>query len=214
MRTALLPAILAVAALTAFSAQDPKTPKNKKATPAKADAPAAAQQSNAKVPDINQDYVIGAEDVISIFVYDQPQFEVKQQSVRPDGMITMNLVGEVKAMGKAPRDLEAEIAKILGEKYLQTTPRVSVRIDQCKSRYFFITGGVNKPGQYPLLVPTTVMEALVNAGGFRDFADQKHINVIRNNVKVVVFNFKDALAGKHAEKNILLQHGDIIAVKE
>jgi len=211
MRTAILPAILAVAVLAAFPALGQK---NKKAAPGAPGASAAAQDKKDKNPDITQDFVIGAEDVLSIYVYDQPQFTVTAQSVRPDGVVTMPLVGEVKAMGKAPRDLEAEIARILAEKYLRTTPNVMVRIDAVKSRYYSINGGVNRPGQYPLLVPTTIMQALVNAGGFHEFANTKKINLLRDGKVFVVFNFNEAIKGKHPEKNVYLKHGDIIAVKE
>jgi len=210
IRKALPAAVLAAAALTAYSAQSQK--KNQ-ATPAPSTTP-AAQDKKDKDPDITQDFVIGPEDILSISVYDQPQFTVVGQSVRPDGVVTMPLVGEVKAAGKAPRDLETAIATVLAEKYLRTTPRVMVRVDAVKSRYYSINGGVNKPGQNPLLVPTTIMQALVNAGGFKEFANTKHINLLRDGKVFVVFNFNDALKGKHPEKNVLLKHGDIIVVKE
>jgi len=213
MRTAILPAILAVAALTVYPALGQK---NKKAAPAKADASAAAGGKTDKGQDADsiQDYVIGAEDVISVSVYDQPQFTVTNQSVRPDGIVSMPLVGEVKAMGKTPRDLEAEIAKTLAEQYLRSTPRVMVTVNTVKSRYFMIEGGVNKPGRYDLLVPTTIIQALVNAGGFHEFANTKKINLLRDGKVIVVFNFNDAIKGKHPEKNVYLKHGDLIAVKE
>lgn len=213
MRTAKFSAILAVAALTAFPGLGQKT---KKGAPA-ADPAKAADQAKANQDQdsgATQDYVIGAEDVLSISVYDQPQFTVLNQSVRPDGLISMPLVGEVKATGKAPHDLEAEISKILADKYLRTTPRVMVRVEAVKSRYYLINGGVNRPGQYPLLVPTTMMQALVNAGGFHEFANTKKINLLRDGQVVVVFNFNDAIKGKHPEKNVYLKHGDLIAVKE
>jgi polysaccharide export outer membrane protein len=213
MRTAILPAILALAALTAYPALGQK---NKKATPAAPDAPAATPEKANPGEDAEstQDFVIGAEDVLSISVYDQPQFTVINQSVRPDGIISMPLVGEVKAMGKTPRDLEAEIAKILSDKYLRTTPRVMITVNTVKSRYFMIEGGVNKPGRFDLLVPTTILQALVNAGGFHEFANTKKINLLRDGKVIVVFNFNEAIKGKHAEKNIYLKHGDLIAVKE
>lgn len=211
MRSAILPTILTVAALTVYPAPGQK---NQKTQPAVPDAPAATQANKADDPDITQEFVIGAEDVLSISVYDQPQFTTTGQSVRPDGIIVLPLVGEVKAMGKAPRDLEADIAKILSEKYLRTTPRVMVRVDVVKSRYYSINGGVNKPGQNPLLVPTTIMQALVNAGGFHEFANTKKINLLRDGKVFVVFNFNDAIKGKHPEKNVYLKHGDIIVVKE
>ena len=210
MRTATLSAILAVAALTVYPALGQK---NKKTAPAKA-APAATAEKASQGQDGTQDFVIGAEDVLSVSVYDQPQFNIVSQSVRPDGIISMPLVGEVKATGKTPRELESEISKILAEQYLRTPPRVMVTINKVKSRYFLIEGGVNKPGRYDLLVPTTIIQALVNAGGFHEFANTKKINLLRDGKVIVVFNFNDAIKGKHPEKNIYLKHGDLIAVKE
>jgi polysaccharide biosynthesis/export protein len=210
MRTAMFPVLVAVAALTVCTAQGQK---NKKAAPAQ---PAAAQETKDSdhAPDITQEYVIGPEDVISILVYDQPQFNITSQSVRPDGFITMPLLGEVKATGKAPKDLGDEIAKMLAEKYLKLTPQVMVRVDAVNSRYYQINGGVNKPGKYPLLVPTTIMQALVNAGGFHEFANTKKINLLRDNKVFVVFNYNDAIKGKHPEKNVYLKQGDLIIVRE
>jgi polysaccharide biosynthesis/export protein len=213
MRTAILPAILAVAALTVYPALGQK---NKKGAAAKPDAPAAAadKADQGQPPDATQNFVIGAEDVLSVSVYDQPQFNISGQSVRPDGVISMPLVGEVKATGKTPRELETEIAKILSEQYLRTTPRVMVTINVVKSRYFLIEGGINRPGRYDLLVPTTIIQALVNAGGFHEFANTKKINLLRDGKVFVVFNFNDAIKGKPPEKNVFLKHGDLIAVKE
>jgi polysaccharide export outer membrane protein len=213
MRTAILPATLALAALSVYPALGQK---NKKAAPAKPAATTASEETADKAQgvDATQDYVIGAEDVISISVYDQPQFNILNQSVRPDGVIAMPLVGEVKAAGKTPRALEDEISKILSERYLRTVPRVMVIINAVKSRYFMIEGGVNKPGRYDLLVPTTIIQALVNAGGFHEFANTKKINLLRGGKVIVVFNFNDAIKGKHPENNIYLKHGDLIAVKE
>jgi polysaccharide export outer membrane protein len=161
-----------------------------------------------------QDYTIGAEDQISILVYNEPSFTATNLVVRPDGYVSMPLVRELKAMGKKPSELEDEIAQTLAEKFLKYTPRVEVRIDKVNSRYFSIDGAVNKPGRYDLLVPTTLMQALVNAGGFHDFADKKHIKLLRNGKVLVTFNWNDAVQGKHPENNIFLKHGDLIIVKE
>jgi polysaccharide export outer membrane protein len=71
-----------------------------------------------------------------------------------------------------------------------------------------------KPGEFDLIVPTTVMEGLVQAGGFREFANQKDIRVLRDGGKTVLrFNFKDMLNSKNLKQNVLLQPGDIIVVK-
>jgi polysaccharide export outer membrane protein len=225
MKLRRLPPALALAAFAAFGQQPgPQVPTppqpakgsaalpkgNPKSAPKKGSQPDQPKSD----PDTTQDFVIGAQDVISILVYNEPTFTAPNQTVRPDGIISMPLVGELMAMGKRPRELEEEISKTLADKFLKYTPRVEVRIDKVNSRYFSIDGAVNKPGQYPLLVPTTVMQALVNAGGFHDFADKNHIRVLRDGKVVVIFNWKDAIKGKHPETNIYLKHGDLIIVKE
>ena len=217
MRLRVLPPVMVAMALTANGQQV----VNRFQSPAVQNEPkgaAALAKGNPQPPkpdlDITQDYVIGAEDVISILVYGEPTFNAQALTVRPDGIVSMPLVGELKAMGKKPRDLEDEIAKTLADRFLKYTPRVEVRIDKVNSRYFSIDGAVNKPGRYDLLVPTNVMQALVNAGGFHDFADKRHIKVLREGKVVVTFNWNDAVKGKHAENNIFLKHGDIIIVKE
>ena len=73
-------------------------------------------------------------------------------------------------------------------------------------------GEVQKPGSYPLVVPTTVLEALVNAGGFREFANTKKIIILRNGKERRPFNYKDVTKGKRTEQNIMLQPGDQIIV--
>ena len=92
-----------------------------------------------------------------------------------------------------------------------TQPEVNVAVLQVNSKKYFIIGEVQKPGSYPLTVPTTVLEALVNAGGFRDFANPKKIIVLRAGERFK-FNYKEVIAGKKMEQNIKLESGDQIIV--
>jgi polysaccharide export outer membrane protein len=89
---------------------------------------------------------------------------------------------------------------------------VTVSIIAVNSRKYFIQGDVFKPGPYPLLVPTTVLEALGYAGGFREFANQKDILIIRKGGMRFKFNYKEVVAGKKLEQNIPLEAGDQIIV--
>jgi polysaccharide export outer membrane protein len=82
---------------------------------------------------------------------------------------------------------------------------------QVNSKKYFVIGEVARPGPYPLTVPTTVLEALVTAGGFRDFANQKKILILRG-AQRLKFNYKEVVAGKHTEQNIVLENGDKIIV--
>jgi polysaccharide export outer membrane protein len=166
----------------------------------------------AKTPAVNSDpsYVIGAEDVLGIGVWGDNRLSGNYM-VRPDGRISVPLIGEVTATGLTPGELEGVIANQLKEKEILKRPQVTVQVNQINSKKYFIQGEVLKPGPNPLVVPTTVLEALVNAGGFKDFANVKKIEVIRGNERFK-FNYKDVIHGKHTEQNIRLKPGDIIIV--
>lgn len=153
-------------------------------------------------------YVIGPEDVLMIRVWREPELS-GQIPVRPDGKISIQLVGEVQASGLTPEQLTNSIAEGLA-KYM-TRPEVSVSVVSVLSKKYYISGEVQRPGAYPLLVPTTVLQALVNAGGFRDFANTKKITILRG-TKRFNFNYKEVLKGKKQEQNILIENGDQIII--
>jgi polysaccharide biosynthesis/export protein len=158
----------------------------------------------------DKSYVIGAEDVLFIQVWGDQRLS-GQNLVRPDGKISMNLIGEIQAGGLTPSQLEASISDLLKSKEILNKPQVTVQVTQILSKKYYILGEVLKPGPNPLVVPTRVLEALVNAGGFKDFANTKKIEVIRGKQRFR-FNYKDVIHGKHTEQNILLEPGDIITV--
>lgn len=153
-------------------------------------------------------YVIGPEDVLLIRVWREAELS-GQFPVRPDGRISLPLVNEIQAAGLTPADLAQLIGKGLS-KYMMK-PEVNVAVLQVNSKKYFIIGEVQKPGSYPLTVPTTILEALVNAGGFRDFANPKKIILLRKGERLK-FNYKEVIAGKRMEQNILLESGDQIIV--
>ncbi len=153
-------------------------------------------------------YVIGPEDLLLIRVWREAELS-GQFPVRPDGRISLPLVNEIQAAGMTPADLAQLIAKGLS-KYMMK-PEVNVAVVQVNSKKYFIIGEVQRPGSYPLTVPTTVLEALVNAGGFRDFANPKKIILLRKGERLK-FNYKEVIAGKRMEQNVLLESGDQIIV--
>jgi polysaccharide biosynthesis/export protein len=139
-----------------------------------------------------------------------------QYSVRPDGIISVPLVGDVKASGLTTEQLEAAIAERLKANEILNDPSVTVGVFQVRSRKYFISGEVNKTGEQYLVVPTRVSEALANAGGFRDFAKKTSIRIIRimpdGKPKTFKYNDKDVSHGKNLEQNIFLEPGDHIYV--
>jgi polysaccharide export outer membrane protein len=162
------------------------------------------------VPADDHPFILGAEDQIAVLIYGSPEFSGAHM-IRPDGKITLPFLGDVVAAGLAPTELSNSIRDRL-KKYI-VDPDVSVQVTAVNSKRFYIQGEVNKPGQYSLLVPTKVLEALVNAGGFKDFANQKKIVVMRLTGERLSFNYKDVIKGKKMDQNIYLKPGDIIIVK-
>lgn len=153
-------------------------------------------------------YVIGAEDIISVRVWREPDFTAPY-GVRPDGKITIPLVGDLQAAGLTPQRLSEQLEQALSE-YINK-PDVTVTIQQVNSKKFFLTGEVNRPGEYPLVTPTRIFDALSNAGGFRDFANKKKIILIRG-AERYRFNYQDVLRGKNLGQNIFLENGDTVVV--
>ena len=92
-------------------------------------------------------------------------------------------------------------------------PDVSVSLQASHSRQYFIEGEVKSPGRHDLTTPINVLQALVESGGFLEFADKKHILINRGNgARILKFNYNDVVKGKHTEQNILLEPGDVIVV--
>jgi polysaccharide biosynthesis/export protein len=158
-------------------------------------------------------YLIGSSDVLAITVWKEPEIS-KSVPVRPDGKISLPLVGELQAAGRTPLQLEQDIASKL--KTYITNPDVNVIVQQINSEKFNILGRVGRPGSFPLTGATTVLDAIAIAGGFQDFAKQKGVYILRQNPggsqTRIPFNYKDVVKGKHPEQNIKLQSGDTVVV--
>jgi polysaccharide export outer membrane protein len=153
-------------------------------------------------------YQIGPEDLLFIRVWREPDFTLPL-AVRPDGRITMPLIGEVQAAGQSPLQLTGNLKQLLMQ-YLNN-PDVSVFVTEVRSRKFYIDGEMNKPGSFALVTPTSVLEALSRGGGFREFANTRKIRVLRGG-HVRYFNYKEVTQGKHLEQNIAVENGDHIIV--
>jgi len=168
------------------------------------------EKAASQIPTDDHPFILGAEDQITVQVYGSPEFSGAHM-IRPDGMITMPFLGDIKAAGFAPTELSGVIRERL-RKYI-VDPDVSVQVTTVNSKKFYIQGEVGRTGGFPLLVPTRVLEALVNAGGFREFANQKKIVIMRVTGERLHFNYKEVIAGKNMDQNVFLKPGDIIIVK-
>jgi polysaccharide biosynthesis/export protein len=173
---------------------------------AKATAPAAGKAHD-------DSYIIGTDDVLAINVWKEPEVS-RTVPVRSDGKISLPLAGEVQASGETPRQLEQALSVKL-KSYI-SEPEVTVIVEQIKSQKFNVLGMVAKPGAYPLGSSPTILDAIALAGGFRDFAKQKSIYVLRQNPDGtqarLPFNYKDVIKGKNPEQNIRLQQNDTVVV--
>ena len=130
-------------------------------------------------------------------------------TVRPDGKINLQLVGELDAANLTPVELEAKIAKAY-EAVLKN-PLVTLQVQRVESKRYLISGEVAKTGAFPLVRPLTILEALTIAGGIRDFGNPKKIVIMRGSERIK-FNYNEVIKGKKLEQNILLQPGDHIVV--
>lgn len=213
--------ILAIAAALAYAlagsawAQDNGGPNRTLQADASVPASTAAVGDAATAARSGHDsrYVIGNDDVLSINVWNEKDL-THQIPVRSDGNISMPLIGEVRASGRTPLQLEQDISTKL--RAFITQPDVTVMVMQMNSRKFSILGRVMRPGSYPLTTTTTVLDAIAVAGGFQDFAKQKKMYILRSTPgggnSRIAFNYKDVVRGKHPEENIQLEPHDTIVV--
>jgi polysaccharide export outer membrane protein len=200
--------LVAIASSMCAQVPDSGQPNGPQATVAVASPPAPSLEK----PHDNA-FIIGNDDILSINVWKEPEVSSKSIPVRSDGRISLPLVGEVQAAGKTPLQLEQDITSKL-RTYI-AEPEVTVMVQQINSEKFNILGQVLKPGSYQLTRGTTVLDAIAMANGFRDFAKQKGIYILRQNpsgTSKIAFNYKDVIKGKHPEQNIKLEPRDTIVV--
>jgi polysaccharide export outer membrane protein len=156
---------------------------------------------------------VGIGDVLEINVWKESELS-KTVPVRPDGMITLPLVGEIKAAGSTPDQLKEQLTSALQK--VVTDPQVTVMVVSVSSLSFNIMGNVNRPGYYPLTRPMTILDAIAISGGFRDFAKEKKIYVLRTGPngaqQKIMFNYKDVIKGKKMAQNIMLQPHDTLVI--
>jgi len=159
-------------------------------------------------------FTIGPEDVLGILVW-RDQEVSGDVTVRPDGMVTLPLIRDVRAAGLTPNELADRIQAAVRE--FVTDASVTVVVRQINSRRVFITGEVARPGAYPLGSSMTVMQLIAVAGGLTEFAEVKSISVMRiesGQSKTFPFDYKNVASGKKPEQNIVLKPGDTIVVPE
>jgi polysaccharide export outer membrane protein len=172
---------------------------------------ASASASRLKSNEVAADYRMVPGDKLRIEVYKDAQLSQSLQ-IRPDGKITLPLVGDVPAAGATPLELAATLTERFRD-YL-TTPVVTVIVAEAMPAMVYVMGEVNTPGAQPLREPITVLQALAVAGGFRDFAKPDKIRILRKGpggaLQTIKFNYKAAVEA--TDHPFFLQAGDTIIV--
>jgi len=156
-------------------------------------------------------YKIGTSDMLTITVWKEPTLS-GELLVRPDGMISMPLLGDIPAAGMKPMQLASQIAA--GLKRFMRDPDVSVVVAKIHDNFIYLLGEVGKKG--PVVMPPhmSLLEAISSGGGLTDFANKKKIYILRSadgKQKKIPVNYKKALRGD-AAFNIALKPGDTIVV--
>ncbi len=175
--------------------------------------PPESQSADASESEPVEDYQIGPEDVVEVMVWKNEDLS-RVVSVRPDGKISLPLIGDLKASGQTAEQLKASIAGAL-KQYYKEPPQVSVIVQQVNSYAIYILGQVQTPGRYVVKSGTTFLQALSLAGGFTPYAGTNRIVVRRQRAsgqgeEAMRVRFKDVVVGK--QQNILLKRGDTIVV--
>ena len=165
----------------------------------------------ARAPGFTEEYRVGPGDKLRIEVYKDAQLSQSVQ-VRPDGKITLPLVGDLEATGRTPIELRDTIAKSLKE-YV-TNPTVTVIVVEALASQVFVMGEVSHPGPVQIFGPTTIVQVLAMAGGFKEFANTKDVLVLRpngNGTQTMRFNYKEALTTE--AQPFFVRIGDTVIVK-
>jgi polysaccharide export outer membrane protein len=133
--------------------------------------------------------------------------------IRPDGGISFPLAGDLQAAGLTTDELrervQARVRKLIPDAV------VTVAVKSPNGNRVFVIGKVNRPGDFPLLRPTDVMQALSLAGGATPFASTDHIRVLHRDgthQTSIRFRYSQVVKGRHLDQNVLLQSGDTVVV--
>jgi len=164
---------------------------------------------------VAEPYVIGVQDLLRISVW-QNEAATVDVPVRPDGKITVPLIGDVEARNQTTQQLQTVIAKRLAKHLV--SPDVTVIVLQMNSRFVSVVGRVQQTTRVPMTQDLRIVEAIALAGGFDEFADTDNIRVVRRQPdgKEVQYPFDyDAyMEGRAPNTNFLLQSGDVIYVPD
>jgi polysaccharide export outer membrane protein len=233
MAPALLTVLVVAVSSLATDARAQAAPPPRQTTPAQpagrlpapVPAPEASQPQAEFLSPYDRDtltpeYRIAPGDVLQVFVWREAELS-REVRVRPDGFMTVPLLGDVFAVAKTTKGLAAELTQQLSR--FVNGPVVSVTLGDSSTLRFYVVGEVNKPGEFPLVGRTTVMQALALAGGFREYAKTEEVKILRQELSVTAgrpktreivlsLNYKAIAQGQNLHQNFALKPGDVIVV--
>jgi len=158
-------------------------------------------------------YRIGAGDILQIDIWKEPESSTPSVTVRPDGNVTLCLLGELQVAGmKTP-----ELQKLLGERYGKfiRDPRVTVFVREIHSQRVYVIGEVRREGAIRLEGPMTVLQALAESGGLTEWAKRRKIYILRmtqSGKAIIPFDYEAVVRGTKVQQNVVLQPGDTVVV--
>ena len=214
----------------AQSTARPSSPAQERPAPASAAPPTAAPAAPAQPQadflspydrdTLTPEYRIAPGDVLQVFVWREAEL-TREVRVRPDGYVTVPLIGDLFAVAKTLKGLGAELTQALSK--FVNSPVVTVTLGESSTLRIYVVGEVVKPGEFPLLGRTTVMQALALAGGFKEYAKTDEIKILRQELSVtggrpksreivMPFNYKAIAQGQNLQQNYALKPGDVIVV--
>ena len=203
--------LLVVGAALPVAAQAPGAPE--------ATSPTSPTRASAAAPPtvptgvtLPADYVIGPEDVLSVVFWRERDMSA-DVVVRPDGRISLPLLNDVDVAGLTPDQVRERVTE--GARRFVEEPNATVVVKQINSRKVYITGSVERPGPFPLLRPTSILQLISLAGGLKEFAKAGDISVVRTEgtqQTFFQFNYDDVKNRKNLTQNILLKPGDTVIV--
>ena len=163
---------------------------------------------------VSAPYTINPGDVLRVDVWNEESLS-REILVRPDGMISLPMAGDIDTNAATTTQVAAKISKALG-KYLKDTPRVVVSLVNVDGNKVYVIGKVEQPGAYVVTSDTDVMQALALAGGLNAFAAENDIRILRRRPDgtqiAIPFRYAEVKAGEELETNIVLQSRDMVVV--
>ena len=208
-RHVVAPLFVVLCTVLPASAQTPGAALPPAPPPPAATAPPAVSAG----PTLPADFVVGAEDVLSVVFWREREMSA-DVIVRPDGRISLPLLNDVEVVGLTPDQIRERVTE-LARKFVEE-PSATVVVKQINSRKVYITGSVERPGPYPLLRPTTILQLIAMAGGLKEFANSGSIVVVRTDGNAeqatFQFNYNDVKNRKNLTQNIPLKPGDTVIV--